>query len=319
MGRGARLFSDVRFSLGSVKSQALLVAGLFVVGVAAGSAQTVRSCLTGPRADALLDLVHRGVAEGNPGLEIPPVPPEQVRLVRDDSVCVAVSRVLGGYVKSGSFASLTYRGPYVIIRAGPRFLVHDTLPEPVLPPDMGLGATRFVAIDTLRPPPRPGYAMPGACWTHDCLCRSPWTLRSAVPLRPAPSRTTSVTAHLPANTRVDSDTVLTVVDVVGLTIVERPTWSEYLNDTLPAGDSLLTLRWGKAEDSDTRGYVAWWRGLIVHVEQLWDSAGARGARSVREPTWSVWAHMIYSNGNQRIRGWALMTPDLEVTGPNCDN
>jgi hypothetical protein len=239
-----------------------------------------------------------------------------VALVDDDSVCAAVSRAVGGYVRSGSFASLTYRGPYIVVRAGPRFFIHDSLPERNAL-DIELGATRYVVIDTLQPPPRAGFILQDACWRFDCLCRSPWTLRTPVTVRSAHNLGARPIAQLPANTSVDSDSALTVVDSVGRVIVERPVWSEFLNDTLPAGDSLLTLRWGKAEDSDVRGYIAWWRGRIVHVEQFWDSIGNRGARSVREPGWSVWARMTSSKSNERVSGWALMNPDV-VTGPNCN-
>jgi len=290
-----------------------------IVGGAAASglrAQNAGMCLTGPRAERFLGAVRRAVQETR-GPDLPIVPAEQVRLVQDDSLCVAVARVLGGDVKSGSFASLAYRGPYIVVRAGRRFFIHDSLPEPAYVPDMELGAMRFVEIDTLQPPPRAGHILPEPCWTLECLCRSPWTLRTPVTLRSAPSPAAHRIAQVPVNTNVDSDSGFTIVDSVGLVIVERPVWSEFLNDTLPAGDSLVTLRWGKAEDSDVRGYVAWWRGLIVHVEQLWDAAGTRGARSVREPSWSVWARMTYSKGSERVRGWALMTPDL-VTGPNCN-
>jgi len=300
-----------------MKSKSRVSGLLALLGISGSMAaqplQAQHMCLTGPRADAFLGLVRRAVAESNPALrspEVPTIPLEQVRLVRDESVCVAVSKALGG--QRGAFVS---NGPYIVIRAGPRFFIHDSVPEPALG-DLGLGAARYVVIDTLQPPPRAGYGMPGECWTHECLCRSPWTLLGPVTLRRVPARAAPVVAQLPARAHVDSDTALTIVDSVGLVIVERPTWSVLLNDTLPAGDTLLTLRWGKSEDSDVRGYLAWWRGQIVHVEQFWDSAGTR-ARSVREPSWSVWAHVILSDGKQRVVGWALMTPDTRVDGPNC--
>jgi hypothetical protein len=113
---------------------------------------------------------------------------------------------------SGQRGAFVSNGPYIIVRAGPRFFVHDTVPEPDLG-GFGLRAARYVVIDTLQQPPKAGYGMPGPCWTHECLC--------------------------------------------------------------------------------TR------------------------ARSVREPSWSVWAHVIYSDGKQRLVGWALMTPDPGVDGPNC--
>ena len=126
----------------SLYAQILRVFGV-LAAVVVPPLQAQHMCFTGPRADAFLGLVRRAVAESNQGPEVPTIPPEQVRLVRDDSLCVAVSKALSG--QRGAFVS---NGPYIIVRAGPRFFVHDTVPEPDLG-GFGLRAARYVVIDTL--------------------------------------------------------------------------------------------------------------------------------------------------------------------------
>ena len=84
-----------------------------------------------------------------------------------------------------------------------------------------------------------------------------------------------------------------VVDTVGLVVVRAPVWNEYLNDTIPVGDTLVRLMWGQAEDSDIHAYRVWWRGLIEGVGQFWDPTGRSGAQSLREPRWSSWVRMAF--------------------------
>jgi len=246
------------------------------------------------------------------GLGLPLFNPEQVRLVVDDSLCAAVSRVLGGYINSGAFPRQHRLPPFplTVVRAGSKYFVRD-----IRSPGMLDHGESFLTVDTLQPPPRSGYVLPGPCWRW-CCAPGRWTLLTQVTLRRDPSLTAPSIGQVSANATVDTDTGIAVVDTVGLVVVRAPVWSEYINDTLPPGDTLFTLLWAKAEDSDIPYYTAWWRGLVRYVDRFWDSAVGSGAQVLREPHWNTWIRMATTNGSTRVRGWAMMTPDIEL-GPSC--
>src|SRR5437764_6533350 len=52
---------------------------------------------------------------------------DQARLVVDDSICAAVSRVLGGYINSGAFPRQHRLPPFplTVVRARPKYFVRD--------------------------------------------------------------------------------------------------------------------------------------------------------------------------------------------------
>jgi len=237
---------------------------------------------------------------------------DQARLVVDDSICAAVSRVLGGYINSGAFPRQHRLPPFplTVVRARPKYFVRD-----IRSPGLLNHGESLVMVDTLQPPPKPGYVLPGPCWQW-CCAPGRWTLLTPVTLRRDPSLTAPSIGQVSANAAVDADTGIAIVDTVGLVVVRAPVWSEYINDTLPPGDTLFTLHWTKVEDDDVPYYTAWWRGLVRYVDRFWDSAGGSGAQVMRAPHWNTWIRMATTNGGIRVRGWAMMTPDIQV-GPSC--
>ncbi len=277
--------------------------------------QQPRFCLTGPRAEQFLGAVRARVSPERHVVTRPDVPtsdPHQVTLVLDDSVCAAVSRVLGGAIKSGAFPHQDQRPPFpvMLVRAGPKFFVHDSTS------DSWAQTEPDFMIDTFRPRPEPGYLLPNKCWMG-CCTPGQWTLLTPVTLRRDPNLTAPSVGHLPAKATVNADTGVVVVDAVGLVLVRAPLSDEYLSATFLPGDTLVTLMWEQGEGHDMRDYTAWWRGLIEHVDRFWDTTGHSGAQNLREPRWSSWIRMTVTVGGNRVRGWANMTNGIEVTGTDC--
>jgi hypothetical protein len=291
-----------------------MIIGAIAGGVLApaSAAQQNRYCLAGPRALHFLEGVRARVSPANPEFNLT-VPAKQVVLIVDDSICAAVSRTLGRAITVGYFPQLDRQKPFpiIVVRAGPSFFVHDAEPDTL--EDRWPYGREYWMMDTLRPPPQPGYVLPLGCWEKNC-CPNPWTLRTPLTLRRAPSLSAPALAQLPVNAEVNADSGFALVDTIGLIVVERPVWNQSIWDTLPPGDTLYTVFWGEANDVDPREYLAWWRGLITRVDL---PKGTGGARSVREPHWQPWVRVIHDDGRKKVRGWALMTGDVEVTGPNC--
>jgi len=265
------------------------------------------SCAVGPRATSFLQHVRAMLSPSdstNRPYGVPSLPPSHISLVVDDSVCAAVSRVLGSYVKSGALQPQARARPFPIelVRAGPAFFVHDTSLS---------GAEQFVYIDTLRLRPGAPYALLSPYSRTSCA-GGRWKLLTDVTLYASPGAGSPPVTQVAAGTEVDTDSGVIVVDTVGIVVVEAPGWPKYMYTGLEAGDTLLTLFWVHPEGTDLRNYTAWWRGLLITVPELWVATQHWGAVQVREPHWLWWVRMRPGNSSSLTRGWVRMTDSVRL-------
>ena len=281
------------------------------------AAQTHHFCVSGPPAAHFLAQVRALAIEADSAGRrhaqgLATLAPDQVRIVYDDSTCAAVSRVLGGFIRSGSFPPQTLKPPFpvAVVRAGSKYVVHDAATAGKV--DYG---DSYITLDTFQPRPKPPYLLAGQCWTYCCQFGR-WHLLTAVALREKPNVSARLVGSLPTGIDVNADTGVILVDSIGLVIVRSPTWDSFLNDTLMPPDTLLPLVGWKPEDSDTPEYYAWWRGLIIHVDQFWDPAGHSGAQILAQPHATWWVRMSAVRGNRRLHGWAEMADTVRVEGNN---
>ena len=143
-------------------------------------------CYTGPRAERFLQRIRGDLSPRETSARpygIAPLPPNKISLVVNDSTCAAVSRVLGGAIRSGGFPRQDHPPPFpvAVVRAGPKFFVHDTSSDSVYVQGILYIAERFVPIDTLRPRPTTPYVLPEQCWL-ECCTPGRWTLLTPVTL-----------------------------------------------------------------------------------------------------------------------------------------
>ncbi len=291
-----------------------------------GALQTPNAhiCLTGPRSQHLFAQIRARFDSATPGetpYGIPFVRSDQIGLVRDDSLCAAVSRVLPPYVRSGLFTPQTQKPPFpvMVVRVGSKFLLHDSISDTVYTGDSWYTGDRFFDIDTLVRRPVAPHVMTGSC-PSGCCKYGPWTLRTRVTLRRESRREARTVGDIPAGVIVDADTGIVVVDSLGLITarapVVRPVSSNFVLDTIFPGDTVLTLVWEKAEDNDNPTYVGWWRGQITQFDRFWDPARPSAPLVVREPRWTWWVHMSATIAGKRLSGWVNMNDRVEVIG-NC--
>ena len=273
-----------------------------------------RFCSNGWRASQFLAQVRAIASLNDPdglreGQGIPLFTADQARLVVNDSVCAAVSRVLGKYINSGAFPRQKRKAPFplTVVQAGSKYFVRDIRSPGLL--DHG---ESFVTVDTFLPRPAAPYVLPGFA-RFACSHLGRLLLLTPVTLRGTPSPSAPSIGQLPAKITVQADSDVALVDSVGLIVVRAPVWDYNLNDSLGVGDTLVTLLEIRSNGNSVPDYVAWFRGLITRPS-TGGTMGQPGAEIVAHPRWTSWVRMTDTAAGNRLHGWVAMTDSVQVIG-----